>query len=453
MFKNSKGNIFYGIHFYPGLAQYQEEGQEPYRVFLNEDTLRKMDPTFAGRPIFVEHVDDVDPDIDSLRKEADGWVIESFYNASDGKHWVKFIVVTERADRAIRSGMRLSNAYEPKSFKDGGLWNGVPYAKEITDGVYEHLAIVKNPRYEESVIMTPDEFKLYNEKNVLELKKLSNSKEKGTKMKFSFFKKTKIDNAIDPDLMLVLPKSGKSISLGKLINDAYEKDQDPAMDGNPKNVSGRSDDDAHGEAAQHHAMANPHHMVKMHDGSYMKVKDMMQKHKDMHDELEELKEKKKDSGDKEEKVEDSEEKELDLKVEPRDVDAEGDLHNRERDDDEWDMDEHEEEVEKEEHKMELKDDSLEHPEEPVHDAEDPEEDKQAKKKALQLAEHEEKEIEEAKKDSKKNKKKHNAEAKVKADRLRNAHLRADALENSADNAPVIELSQDMVARGKVRYGS
>lgn len=451
--KNSKGQIYYGMHFYPGLAQYQEEGQEPYRVFLNEDTIRSMDPTFAGRPIFVEHVDDVDPDLNELRKEADGWVVESFFNTADGKHWVKFIVVSDRADRAIRSGMRLSNAYIPKSFKDGGLWNGIPYIKEITDAEYEHLAIVNNPRYEESVILTPEEFKEYNSTKVLELKKLSNSKTKGTKMKFSFFKKTKVENALDPELQVVLPSSGKIVSIEQLINDAdkaagkrkngYESKEDPAMDSNPKAKNEKA-----GESAKSHSMANMDHMVKMHDGGYMKVKDLVAKHKSMMDDMEEMKSKK----------EDSSEEELDLAVEPSDVDAEGDMHNDPEE--EGDMSDHEEEVAKEDHKMEMKDD-LEHPEDVVHDEED--EDKGAKKK-LQLVEPEDKEVEAAKKDGNKNKKKNDSEeektskedaakktqAKVKADKLRNAHLKA--FENSED-APTIELSADLVERGKSRYGS
>jgi hypothetical protein len=455
MIKNSKGKIFYGMHFYSGLAQYQEsDDQAPYRVYLNEDTIRSMDPTFAGRPIFVEHVDEVDPDVNQLRKEADGWVIESFYNSADGKHWVKFIVVTDRAERAIRSGMRLSNAYIPKAFKDGGIWNGIPYQKEITDGEYEHLAIVKDPRYEESVIMTPDEFKQYNETKVLELKKLANSKskqDKGIKMKFSFFKRTKVENGIDPDLQVILPKSGRAVSVAKLINDAYEKDQDPSMEKKVKSDSGSSDDDKDGESAKHHVMADMHHMVKMHDGSYMKLKDMMSRHKDMLDELEEMKEGKKKN---------REVEELDLEVHPRDVDAEGDLHNEPAS--EHGLDEHEEEVESEEHKKELKDGMLEHPEEEVHDdmdviddAEDPEEDKQAKKKALQLAEHEEKEIEEAKKKSSMKKKNQVDLQKKKADqakaeKLRNAHLR---VYQNSEPAPVIELSYDRVVRGKERYGS
>jgi hypothetical protein len=398
---NAKGDIYYGIHFYPGVAQYQEEGKDPYRVFLNEDTLRVMDPTFAGRPIFVEHVDEVDQDLNQLRKEADGWVIESFFNSSDGKHWVKFVIVSEAGKRAVKQGMRLSNAYIPKSFKNGGLWNGVPYEREITDGEYEHLAIVNNPRYEESVIMTPDQFKQYNDQKVTELKKISNSKQGGNKMKWNLFKRSKVENSIDfSELRISLPKSKREVTIEKLINDAYESDEDPAM-GND-------------ESAKDHAMANMDHHVKMHDGSMMKVKDMMNKFKAMNDEMAEMKKKK-----------DSSEKELDLKTEPSEVDAEGDLHN----------DEHEAEVSKEEKKAELHDD-LEHPEKVVHD----DEDEEAKKKALQLAEHEEKEIEQAKK--KKN-------AQEKALRLKNAHLK----EFQNEQRPVLELSHDRVARGKARYGS
>jgi hypothetical protein len=437
MIKNSKGKVFYGLHFYPGVAQYSEDGKEPYRVFLNEDTLRKMDPTFAGRPIFVEHVDEVDPDLNKLRTEAEGWVVESFFNSADGCHWVKFMTVTDEAERAIRNGHKLSNAYIPKSFKDGGLWNGVPYQKEITDGEFEHLALVKTPRYEESIILTPDEFKQYNEEKVLELKKLSNSKEKEKKTMFTFFKKTKVENAIDTDLQIVLPKSGKTMSLNKLINeyddkmkkDAYKSDEDPAMD--KKAVK----DDKGGESAKSHSMADMDHMVKMHDGSYMKVKDMMNKFKAMNDDMDDMKKEKKDSKG----------EELDLEVKEKAVDEEGDLHNDPAS--EHDMDDHEEKVQKVEHKEEMKDSLLEDPEEVVHDDEDPAEDKKAKGKALQLAEHEDKEIKEAKA---KNKKKNDLAAKEKADRLRNAHNKV--FENNTPEQ-VIELSYDRVQRGVERYGS
>lgn len=225
LIKNSKGNIYYGMHFYPGVAQYVEANKEPFTIFLNETTIRKMDPTFAGRPIYVEHVDDVSKDLNDLRKEADGWVVESFFNAADGKHWVKFIVVSDKGERAIKNNFKLSNAYVPTGYGQGGTWNGVTYNKEVTGGEYEHLAIVRNPRYEESVIMTPTEFKAYNEKQQIELKRLANSKtEKKVMGKLSWFKKEKVENEIDMDEMsITLPKSGKERTLVQIVNEADEK--------------------------------------------------------------------------------------------------------------------------------------------------------------------------------------------------------------------------------------
>lgn len=227
MQQEGRGTIFYGMHFYPGICGYKGKDGKAYNVFLDEDCLRKMDPSFAGCPIFVEHVDAVNPDVNELRKDAEGWVVESFYNASDGKHWSKFVVVTDQALAAIKSGMKLSNCYEPTEQKPGGRWNGIDYEKRITNGIYEHLAIVRNPRYNESVIMTPEEFKKYNEDKELELKRLANSdnQNNGEKTMFNWLKKTKVENDAGKELeamSVILPKSKKEIEIIKLINDADE---------------------------------------------------------------------------------------------------------------------------------------------------------------------------------------------------------------------------------------
>lgn len=293
--KNSKGKVYYGMHFYPGVAEYSEPGKDPYRVFLNEDTIRSMDPTFAGRPIFVDHVDEVDADIDELKKEADGWVVESFYNSADGKHWVKFIVVSERAERAIRYGMRLSNAYIPKSFGDSGIWNGVTYTKEIKGGEYEHLAIVKNPRYEESVIMTPEQFKTYNEEKTTELKRLANSKDKKgeTKMKLNIFKRQKVENSADLEGMSVLlPESKKEMTIVELVQ---------KMD----------------KIENMHGYASGDHMVKVGENE-MSVNDLVKKHMEM-------------CNAEAEKLKDSKETELDVKASDTVVDVEGDKKNEDED--------------------------------------------------------------------------------------------------------------------------
>lgn len=268
---NSQGKIFYGMHFYPGVARYEEPDKAPYTIFLNENTIRKMDQSFAGRPVFVEHVEEVDDNINTLRAEADGWVIESFYNAADGKHWAKFIVVSDIGLSAIRRGYRLSNSYFPKSMSDGGTWNGLDYNREITDGEYEHLAIVNNPRYEESVIMTPEQFKAYNDEKQIELTRLANSKKETKKMAFNIFKRQKVDNAVDIEGMEVeLPKSKKAVSLTKMIT---EYDAIVNMNG----------------------YANGDHMVKLNEKEEMSVNDLIKKHQTMCQEMESMKSKKEDA--------------------------------------------------------------------------------------------------------------------------------------------------------------
>lgn len=286
--KNSKGSIWYGMHFYPGLAEYQEDpSKPPSRVFLNEDTIRTMDPTFAGCPVFVEHVDDVEQNINKLRNEADGWVIESFYNAADGKHWVKFVVVSEDGEKAIRQGLRLSNCYVPQLSSQGGIWNGLSFQKQVLGGTYEHLALVKHPRYDESVVMTPDEFKKYNETKLVELNRLKNSKGESKMKGLSFFKRTKVENDLE-QMSVILPSSGKEVTLLELIKNAdsapppppkTEHKLDPAGVASISKAFGNEED----KKEEDKPMADLSHKVKLHDGSMMNVAELVEKHKAMYD--------------------------------------------------------------------------------------------------------------------------------------------------------------------------
>jgi len=209
--------VYFGLHMVEGVAEYIEKDASSFRIFIGEDTIKNMDPTFKGRPVYVQHVAKVD--LANIQAEADGYVIRSFFNKADGKHWAEFIVVSDRGHEAIRSGWKLSNAYVPKELANGGQWHGVDYSKEVVRGEYEHLAIVPSPRYEESVILTPDEFKLYNSKKESELLRLANSKEK--KSMFKFWKKTAIENSADfENTMVQLPESKKEFSLADLIKNA-----------------------------------------------------------------------------------------------------------------------------------------------------------------------------------------------------------------------------------------
>lgn len=223
---NGRGKVFYGLHFVPGVAEYRDK-DGPYRVYLNSETTKRMDKSFEGRPLFILHVDEVEDDIETLKRDADGFVVKSFYNAADGKHWCEFLVLSDEAEELIREGgYRLSNSYYVTHKGPPGTWNGVKYRFEVTAAEYEHLALVPDPRYGESIILTPDEFKNYNEQKLADVPRILNSKKGSTGMKLTFFKREKVKNSEEyANIMVALPKSGKQYSILQLVNKADEAEE------------------------------------------------------------------------------------------------------------------------------------------------------------------------------------------------------------------------------------
>lgn len=164
---------YFARHIKEGPVHYLEKGEDKLYLVKNE-ALIKMNPSFEGKPIYVRHVEEVD--IDTMKEQAVGYVVKSFYNEFDGAFWAE-IIADDEAQGYIEKGWAVSNAYLPTELGSGGVYHDIDYDKEVKNGVYEHLAIVNNPRYEEAVIMTPEEFKDFNEGRKAELDKLKNSKE------------------------------------------------------------------------------------------------------------------------------------------------------------------------------------------------------------------------------------------------------------------------------------
>ena len=176
MLKNEKQlpSRYFARHIKEGLVHYLENGQDTLYLVKN-DALQKMNKSFEGKPIYVRHVDSID--MERLRETADGYVVKSFYNEFDGAWWAEIMVVSDAGHAAVKKGWAVSNCYSPTEYGDGGVYHDINYQREVRNGEYEHLAIVPNPRYEEAVIMTPDDFQKYNEGKQQEINKLKNSKE------------------------------------------------------------------------------------------------------------------------------------------------------------------------------------------------------------------------------------------------------------------------------------
>jgi hypothetical protein len=268
---SQKPKRYFGLHFVKGLAEYQDanfNNGEPYKILVGEEVMKKMDKSFEGCPVYVQHVDEVN--MKNLQNEADGYVVKSFYNKSDGNHWVEFIVVSDKGHQAIANGWSLSNAYfmmEPVGI--GGTWHAIEYKQELLNGEFEHLAIVPNPRYQESGeigLLTPEQFKEYCEKKDSTLTLLQNSKnntkDAGDQTMLKFFKKNAVEDKEAKELAgmtVTLPKSKIDVELSKLVNDADEKEM-------KKNDKMYADDK---------------HMVKINDDEEMSVEELKNKYNEM----------------------------------------------------------------------------------------------------------------------------------------------------------------------------
>lgn len=213
-FQNAKEEpkVFYCKHIAPGVCAYADE-----TILIGEETLKEMDKTFAGKPIYVNHQK---VDLETIQQDADGYVAESFYLPEDGTHWAKTIIVSDKGHEAIRKGWKVSNAYVPDEFGIGGEWHNVPYNREVMKAHYTHLALVDNPRYEEAQVLTPEDFKQYKEEKRAQLKALENNKEpKGEgKTMFKLFKKTAVTNSDDLSKVMVELSNGSAVSIGEMVN-------------------------------------------------------------------------------------------------------------------------------------------------------------------------------------------------------------------------------------------
>lgn len=208
----ASARIFYARHMQPGVCKYDK-----YTVLVDTDALKRMIANFSPVPVFIDHPPD---GWETMGKElAKGYVTESFYNELDGWAWFKFIAIDEDTQSAIARGWRVSNGYRGSEFAQGGTKNNVPFEREIKDGRFTQLAIVPDPRYEGACVMTPEEFKVYQDKLKAQLEEMRNSKpsSEGIKM-LKLFKNTKQEVTEIDDQTMVDLGDGKSVSIGEMIN-------------------------------------------------------------------------------------------------------------------------------------------------------------------------------------------------------------------------------------------
>ena len=136
----------------PGIISYEAEGMG--KILLQQEAIEKMRQSFIGKPVIHLVHKDIDADdafdfssLEGSEEKADG-IVSNVFAGSDGWDWAEIMIWDEETQQNLDDGFLVSCAYKPTETGDGGKHNSIPFDEEVIDGLYDHMAIVEDPRYE-----------------------------------------------------------------------------------------------------------------------------------------------------------------------------------------------------------------------------------------------------------------------------------------------------------------
>ncbi len=143
---SGKGKLFKSRFIQPGIAGYPEKFGT---ALIRKESLDKFIYSLRGKYVIINHKDVIN------EEDKVGEVYDVWFNPEDGWYWCNGVIWDETAQNLITDkGWSVSCSYNVKLADDaGGTENNIPYDIEFLDGVFTHLAIVDNPRYERANIV------------------------------------------------------------------------------------------------------------------------------------------------------------------------------------------------------------------------------------------------------------------------------------------------------------
>ena len=189
-------------------------------ALLKNETINTSLETFDGKPVLIDHNEVTPENYGKFRK---GNVISARFNPQDGWYYVDFIVDDDTAiDLIENQGYSVSCAYNVLDVADGGLYQDLPYDGEITKIYFTHLALVKEPRYEESKILGEMPLMMVNSKGTLI--KAHNISKQEEKQMFKLFQKNKDGEQKEVESFAMV--NDKKIPLEDLVKAYIENTKD-----------------------------------------------------------------------------------------------------------------------------------------------------------------------------------------------------------------------------------
>lgn len=157
---SGKGRKFKSRFLTPGIAGYPGQFGN---VLIKKESFDKFIKTLEGAPVIINHKNLTEDNADTARV---GVVSNVWFNDKDGWYWCDGIIWDKTAQNLITDkGWSVSCSYDVKLADDaGGSENNIPYNIEFLDGVFTHLAIVNNPRYERANIVFNSKTEVINDK-------------------------------------------------------------------------------------------------------------------------------------------------------------------------------------------------------------------------------------------------------------------------------------------------
>lgn len=141
-----KGRHFVSRFIEPGAVSYGKAGV----LKVTKEVLDKFIQSFVGCPIIIKHQNITNDNVDDKRV---GVVNGVWYDAKDGWFYCDGIIWNSEAMKKVENGWTVSCTYDmTDSTGESGEWHNIHYDDELLNGVFLHLAIVPNPRYEDATI-------------------------------------------------------------------------------------------------------------------------------------------------------------------------------------------------------------------------------------------------------------------------------------------------------------
>jgi hypothetical protein len=211
----------------PGLVSYRDMPGGGIEL-LRKETIDRCLQTALNNPLTIGHTL-VTPE---NRIDVENGVVTGVdYSPEDAWYYAIGTAETEAAVAKIKAGWRPSCAYTVLDFGPGGSYHGIKYDREITDIVFNHLAIVEKPRYEDATFRLNS---LANTMNVFKFLKKLVTRENGAET-------TRVE-ASELNLNTLIDVDGKKVRLNNLVGAWLEKtgacfnaadDDEVEVDGKP----------------------------------------------------------------------------------------------------------------------------------------------------------------------------------------------------------------------------